>query len=130
LLPLRYPRFWLSFGWLLVLGVIAGSLMPAPVVREITPPVSDKLMHFGSYFALMVWFAGLYRRGRHVLIAAQLLGLGVALDVLQGTATRTRSFEVLDIAADAAGILAALLLSLWLLEGWCLHLERFAARNA
>ena len=94
MLPLRYPRLWLSFGWLLVLAVIVGSLLPAPIVREITPAISDKLMHFGAYFVLMVWFAGLYPRGKHVLLAV------------------------------------ALVLSAWLLEGWCLRVERLAAGNA
>lgn len=130
MLPLRYPRFWLSFGWLLVLAVIVGSLLPAPIIREITPAISDKLMHFGAYFVLMVWFAGLYPRGKHVLLAVALVALGTALDILQGTATRTRSFDLLDIAADAVGIVVALVFSAWLLEGWCLRVERLAARNA
>jgi hypothetical protein len=44
--------------------------------------------------------------------------------------TLTRSFELLDIAADAVGIVAALVLSAWLLEGWCQRVERLAARSA
>lgn len=130
MLPLRYPRIWLTLGWLLVLGVIVGSLLPGPVIREITPAISDKLMHIGAYFALMLWFAGLYPRVRHPRVAAALLALGIALDVLQGVATRTRSFELLDIAADAVGLIAALALSAWLLEGWCLRVERLTARSA
>ena len=130
MLPLRYPQIWLSLGWLLVLGVIVGSLLPAPIMREIVPAISDKLMHFGAYFALMAWFAGLYPRGKHLRIAVALVALGTALDVLQGTMTRTRSFELLDIAADAVGIVVALLLSISLLEGWCLRVERLAARSA
>ena len=130
MLPLRYPKVWLTLGWLLVVGVIFGSLMPAAWVREVTPAVSDKLMHFGAYFLLMVWFAGLYPRSKHVLIAVGLVALGTALDILQGTATRTRSFELLDIAADAIGIVVALVLAAWLLEGWCLRLERLTTRSA
>ena len=130
MLPLRYPWVWVTLGWLLVLGVIVGSLLPGPVMREITPPVSDKLLHFSAYFVLMVWFAGLYPREKHVLVGAGLLGLGTLLDILQGTMTRTRSFELLDIAADAVGIVAALVLSGWLLEGWCMRVERLAARSA
>jgi len=129
-LPLRYPRIWLSLGWLLVLGVIVGSLMPAPWVREITPTMNDKLMHFTAYFVLMIWFAGLYPRHKHVRVGVALLALGAALDILQGIATRTRSFELLDIAADAVGIVVALLLSISLLEGWCVRVERLAARGA
>lgn len=130
MLPLRYPWLWLTLGWLLVVGVIVGSLMPASLVREITPAVGDKLLHFSAYFVLMTWFAGLYPRAKHVHVGAALLALGTALDILQGIATRTRSFELLDIAADAVGILAALALSVWLLEGWCLRLERVTARSA
>jgi VanZ family protein len=129
-LPLRYPHVWLAIGWVLVIGVVVGSLLPAPVVREITPPVSDKLMHFTAYFAMMVWFAGLYPRAKHLRVAGALLLLGIALDILQGTATQTRTFELLDIAADAVGIAAALALASWLLEGWCQRLERFTIRSA
>ena len=46
MLPLRYPHVWLAIGWLLVIGVIVGSLLPGPVIQEITPPLNDKLEHF------------------------------------------------------------------------------------
>ena len=98
----------LAVGWLLVIGVIVGSLLPAPVIQQITPPLNDKVEHFTAYFALMVWFAGLYPRAKHVRVAGALLFLGIALDVLQGTATKTRTFDLLDIAADAVGIAVAL----------------------
>jgi VanZ family protein len=114
----------------LVIGVVVGSLLPAPIMREITPPISDKLMHFTAYFAMMVWFAGLYPRAKHLRVGGALLLLGIALDILQGTATQTRSFELLDIAADAVGIAVALALASWLLEGWCQRLERLTIRSA
>jgi VanZ family protein len=118
---LRYPWLWLALGWALVIGVVAGTLMPAPLLRDLS--LDDKLLHAGSYCLLMIWFAGLYRRARHVIIAAILLALGAALDVLQ-IGTATRSFDPRDIVANALGILLGLLLSLWLLEGWCQRLER------
>ena len=130
MLQLRYPYVWLSLGWMLVIGVIVGSLLPAPIIREITPVINDKIEHFGAYFALMVWFAGLYPRVKHPRVAGALLFLGIALDVLQGTATNTRSFDMLDIAADAVGIAVALVLAFWFLEGWCQRLERFTIRSA
>jgi VanZ family protein len=130
MLPLRYPYVWLSLGWLLVVGVIVGSLLPGPIISEITPAINDKVEHFSAYFVLMIWFAGLYPRAKHLRVAGALLFLGIALDVLQGTLTTTRAFELLDIAADAVGILAALALSRWALEGWCLRLERLTIRSA
>jgi VanZ family protein len=119
-LPLRHPWLWAGFGWALVIGVVVGSLLPGPALPTVA--MSDKIQHAGAYFLLMIWFAGLYRRRVHPIIAVVLLLLGAALDVLQGT-TETRSFEVSDIAADAAGILIGLALSFWLLEGWCRRLE-------
>ena len=130
MLPLRYPWLWLALGWLLVLGVCVGSLLPAPVLRTMSLSVGDKLLHAGSYFLLMVWFAGLYPRGRHLWIALILLALGIALDIAQGR-TRTRSFDLEDIAANGAGILFGLVLSVSLLAGWCGRLERrFSAGRA
>jgi VanZ family protein len=120
-LPLRYPSVWLTLGWLLVAGVIVGSLMPGTSLPTFT--VSDKVVHAGSYFLLMVWFAGLYRRAFHPLIGVVLLGLGIALDLAQSL-TETRSFEPLDLAANFLGILTGLVLSVWWLEGWCERLER------
>jgi VanZ family protein len=120
-LPLRFPWIWAGFGWVLVIGVIVGSLMPGPSVPDFH--LSDKALHVGAYFSMMIWFAGLYSRKVHPIIAVVLLVLGVALDLLQAT-TRTRSLEIADIVADAAGILAGLALAFWLLEGWCQRLER------
>jgi len=65
----------------------------------------------------------LYRRNAHPIIGVVLLLLGIALDMLQGT-TKTRTFDLHDIAADAVGILIGLVLAFWLLEGWCQRLER------
>lgn len=121
MLPLRFPWLWMALGWLLVAGVCVGSLLPGASMPYIH--VEDKLLHAGSYFLLMVWFAGLYEKKRHVFIALVLILLGFALDVLQGSVTR-RSFDMLDVAANAAGIVAGLVLSVSLLEGWCQRIER------
>jgi VanZ family protein len=121
LLPLRYPWLWAIAGWLLVLGVATGSLVPGPALPELR--VSDKVEHAGAYFLLMIWFGGLYERRRHGMIALGLVALGVALDLLQMT-TKTRTFDVADIAANSLGVLLGLCLSLFVLGGWCQKLER------
>ena len=69
-------------------GLLVGSLVPGQMLRSIT--LSDKIMHVGSYFVLMIWFAGLYHRNKHPIVAGVLIALGIMLDMLQG-ATRTRS---------------------------------------
>jgi VanZ family protein len=121
LLPLRYAKVWFALGCLLVVGVVVGSLLPGDMVDGLS--YNDKLMHAGSYFALMVWFAGLYRRALHPLVGAVLLALGIGVDLLQGL-TATRHLDIYDIAANCFGILAGLVLSVLFLEGWCQRLER------
>jgi VanZ family protein len=121
MLPLRFPWLWMALGWLLVAGVCAGSLLPGSSMPAFR--VGDKLVHAGSYFLLMIWFAGLYERRRHVFIALVLVVLGFALDALQGTVSR-RTFDLLDVAANAGGIAVGWLVSVSLLEGWCQRIER------
>jgi VanZ family protein len=120
-LELRYPRVWWTLGWLLVAGVAAGSLMPASYVTEISS--SDKLLHTLTYFILMIWFAGLYRREQHWVVAMLLFALGLALDLAQAT-TDSRSFDLADVAANAGGILVAFALAWFLLAGWCRRVEQ------
>jgi hypothetical protein len=120
LLPLRFPKFWSVLGWLLVAGVVVGSLIPGPAVPSLG--LSDKVMHAGAYFMLMVWFAGFYRRGLYPTIALVLLAFGIALDALQ-LLTETRSFDWYDVAMNSAGVGAGFALSLLLLGGWCQRVE-------
>jgi hypothetical protein len=120
-LPLRFPKLWTAVAWLLTAGVIVGSLLPNDVVEAIH--VRDKLLHAGSYFVLMVSFAGFYRRELYPVVAAVLIALGVGLDLLQ-LLTETRHFDWKDIAMNSAGITAGLVLSWWLLGGWCQRVEQ------
>ena len=118
---LRFPRFWWALGWLLVAGISIGSLMPSQYVPGLS--VGDKFLHASAYGLLMLWFGGLYRRERHWLIGLGAFALGIALDVAQ-SGTATRHFDLLDVAANASGILAALVLLRIGLDGWCLRVER------
>jgi VanZ family protein len=121
-LQLRYPWIWLLVGWVLVLAVCGGSVVPGDSLGEVGR-INDKLLHAGSYFVLMVWFAGLYPRRLHGVIALVLLSLGVALELVQDTLA-SRYFDPLDVVANAAGVLLGLLLSVSVLEGWCQRVEQ------
>jgi VanZ family protein len=110
----------------MLVAVIAGSLVPGGVA--IVSDLNDKIVHFSSYFLLMTWFAGLYRRHRHYLgIATILVALGAILDMLQGGVAR-RQFDVLDIAANSIGVLVGLGLAMLLLGGWCIRVERWVLK--
>jgi VanZ family protein len=121
LLPLRFPRLWSFLGWLLVIGVIVGSLMPGQALQDVR--VDDKVMHAGAYFVLMVWFAGFYRHSAYPVIATVLLALGLALDLLQ-LLTDTRSFDWYDVAMNSSGVILGFVLSTLLLGGWCQRVEQ------
>jgi VanZ family protein len=121
MLPLRYPWVWWALGWLLVAGVVVGSLMAGSWVPGFSP--RDKLLHAGSYLILMVWFSGLYRRERHIVIALLLLVFGFALDVAQ-SATPSRAFDLHDVAANGGGILVGLLLARFVFVAWCQRVEQ------
>jgi VanZ family protein len=118
---LRWLKLWLAVGWLLIATVIYLSLTPHPI--EISVEEGDKIGHTLAYFSMMIWFAQLYRRSLHGLWALGFIGLGVALEFLQGW-SGFRNFEYLDMAADTAGVTAS-----WLLGGTAMayvltHVER------
>lgn len=123
MLPLRYPKLWSVLGWLLVAGVIVGSLLPGPALDTLSFSLNDKVLHTGTYCVLTLWFTGLYRRSLYLVIGAVLLGLGVSLDLLQGL-TRTRSLDWRDMVANATGIAVGLVLAFYVVGGWCQRLER------
>jgi len=99
---------WLILGWLMIVAIILLSL-----VSISTPALfsyQDKAFHVLAYFLLMGWFAQLYPRPRHLLWLILLVALGVGLEFVQG-ATRHRTFEYLDMAANSLGVAIAWLLA-------------------
>jgi VanZ family protein len=106
MLPLAHRRVWLALSVLLLAGVILGSLVPTGRVPH--PGVSDKLVHAGAYFFLAIWFGGLTYRSAHGVVLLGLLALGAALEVLQGAMHLGRTADLMDLAANAAGIVAGL----------------------
>lgn len=123
--PLRWRRWWLAAGGLLLLVITLLSLMPAPP----GPIGSDKLGHLAAYGSLAVWFAGIYRPSRHGRVLLGLFGFGVLMECLQGLGT-TRQPEVADALANLFGIVLGLGLARLALAGWCVRAERLLAREA
>jgi VanZ family protein len=100
--PLRWRGWWLALGWLLVLAILWLSLTPSPPQIDIEQ--GDKLGHALGYAVLMFWFSQLHgsRRAR-IACALGFVAMGIAIEFAQ-RATGYRSFEVLDMLADAAGV--------------------------
>jgi len=106
---LRWFTLWFVLGWLLIAVVIYLSLTPHPIAIDVEQ--GDKLGHTLAYLGMMVWFAQLYPRRRHVWWGLGFIALGIALEYLQGW-SGYRDFEYLDMVADATGVAAG-----WLLGG-------------
>lgn len=99
---LRFHALWLAIGWALVLTVVYLSLTPQPV--SIPVEQGDKVGHLAAYAVLMLWFAQLYYPAqRRLVLAVALVALGIGLEFAQ-LLTETRTFEIADMLADAAGV--------------------------
>jgi VanZ family protein len=81
-------------------------------------PFIDKIVHMGMYFVFMSVFILEHRktlRNSRNLFALALIPLayGILMEILQLTLTVSRSGDIYDALADAAGILISILI--WLL---------------
>lgn len=101
----RLRAAWTAVAWLLVAAIVHLSVTPHP--PEIPLDEGDKYGHLLAYGTVMLWFAQLYVGRRRWLAAIGLIALGVALEYVQRW-TGYRSFDVWDMAADAAGVVIGL----------------------
>ena len=100
---MKLRALWLAIGWGLVATIVWLSVTPRP--PDIGIEHGDKLGHLVSYGALMFWFCLLYpRMPARAAYAAGFIALGIALEFVQRS-LGYRSFEVLDMVADAVGVL-------------------------
>ncbi|MEJ1965138.1 MAG: VanZ family protein [Gammaproteobacteria bacterium] len=120
---LRLKWMWWLIGWLLILGTINESLQRKVwKIAEILP--SDKAMHFSGYCILALWFAGVARRSRYLVVGLALIALGGSLEILQGVMHEGRTADWLDFLANSAGIVTGLGVAALGLGDWMVWIER------
>ena len=127
MLRLAYAPAWIAASLLLLALVVWGSLMPGPDLPG--PPNVDKLEHASAYALLAVWFTGLVPRNRYAAIAAALVGFGVLMEFLQQAMQLGRQADALDVAANAVGIGAGIVIAVWRTGGWAPKVEAWLSRN-
>lgn len=118
---LRLAPLWWTAGIVLALLIVFHSLTPA---IQVTAAFGDKIGHALGYAALSFWFAGLVERRRYVLLGAVLLAFGIAMELAQHLMGLGRTADWGDVAANLAGILAALGLAYAGLGAWMIEVER------
>ena len=100
---MRFRPLWLTIGYALVALVIFFSLAPGLPHSDIEQ--GDKLGHLFAYGTLMFWFCQIYAaRPSRIAHALAFTALGIALEFAQGM-TDYRTFEVLDMLANATGVM-------------------------
>lgn len=132
MLALRYQRRWQIAGTLVLLGVFAGTLIPAfwlwPDISRVTLIDFDKWLHGITFTFLAVWFSGQYSRNNYLRIGIGLFLFGIIIELCQRLVSY-RTAELMDLAADTVGIAVGLLIALAGVGGWSLRFEdRFRQR--
>jgi VanZ family protein len=130
MLALRFPRFWLVLGWLLVFLALFVCLVPpgTPGMSGLFA-INDKVAHAVGYMALTLWFAGMYPRSRYPLIGIALFAMGVMVEFLQGWMSVGRNRDALDVLANTTGIAIGLGLALSVLNGWTQRVETLLTKR-
>jgi len=100
----------IALGWTWAGAIVWLSVTPSPPTVDFAE--SDKLGHFVLYGVLMFWFSMLYsKRASRAAYAAGFIAMGVGLEFVQRW-LGYRTYEVLDMAANAIGVLLGLALAL------------------
>ena len=126
MLPLRYPRLWLTLGWVGVAFAIFVCLLPADKLPEVG--ASDKSEHFAAYFVLSTLFAGIYPRNRYWMIALGLVIMGILIEFAQGAMHMGRQADAMDVVANSTGIAAGLVLCWFGLGSWVQWFETIVSK--
>lgn len=124
---LRYPRAWLGMGVLIAAAITIACLVPA---RELpTLGVSDKFEHVLAFFVLAVWFAGVLSRRDFLYLLLALVAFGGGIEIAQGLMGLGREADIRDLLADAAGVLAGILLALTPVGRWAMLVESLFTKS-
>jgi VanZ family protein len=120
---LRFAGVWWALGWLLVVATINESLQRNVWdVAKVIP--SDKVMHFSGYLLLSLWFAGVARRSRYLVVGSLLIAFGGALEIAQGMMHQGRNADWWDFLANSLGIATGLGVAALGLGNWMVWIER------
>ncbi|MGJ5641786.1 VanZ family protein [Formosa sp. S-31] len=113
---MRKKGFAILLAIFYTLGLLALCLIKLGPITEHAPSNSDKIFHFLAYCLLMlVWYLAFTKSFnwsfKKALINASVFSIsfGLLVEILQGTFTATRHFDMLDVLANTSGVFLTLL---------------------
>ena len=122
---LRLWWLWWFVGWALLAATVNESLQRH--VWKVAEVIAwDKANHFIGYFLLTMWFAGVSRRSRYLMVGALLIALGGGLEIAQGLMHEGRTADWLDFLANSLGVTTGMILAMLGLGDWMIWLEKLA----
>jgi VanZ family protein len=89
----------------------------------------DKAEHALAFFGMSLWFGGLVRRSRYLLVALAMLLFGGGIEIGQATMGWGRDADIRDFVADSVGITAAMILLYLGLGAWTRWIEGLIWRS-
>lgn len=132
MLPLRHLKGWRIAGLLLLCLSLVAALMPAfwPLDHDQRRWLldTDKWLHAIGFALLAIWFSGQYSRAKYWQLGCGLVVFGALIEILQRMVSY-RTAELMDLAADAGGIVVGLLIARMGLAEWSLRLEQVLSRD-
>lgn len=123
-----FRRLWIAIIVLGVAAIVVASLLPFSA--QSLDGGSDKIGHFLAYFMLALFSSGIVPAERLWRLAVRCLLLGLGLEVAQQLLTETRQADWADMAANAAGILAAWMIVAGGRAAWARRVESWIASRA
>jgi VanZ family protein len=120
---LRLWWLWWLMGWVLIAGTVNEELQPH-VWNAVEVFSNDKAMHFTGYFLLTVWFSGVVRRSRYLVMGALLIAFGGALEIGQGVMHQGRTADWFDFLANSVGVIVGVGVAALGLGNWMVWLEK------
>jgi VanZ family protein len=119
----RFWWFWWSAGWVMLACTINESLQRH--VWKVAEMISwDKANHFTGYFLLTMWFTGVARRSRYLLVGVLLIAFGGSLEIAQGLMHEGRTADWFDFLANSLGVATGVTLALCGLGNWMIWVEK------
>lgn len=134
MISLRHARRWQAASLIILLLVLIAALMPVVwfwddrIGALAWFETFDKWLHGITFLALSLWFGGLYRTNSYWRVGLGLLAFGFLIEAGQFLVSY-RTADWIDIGADAAGIVAGLLIGVAGVGGWCLRIEERTAEH-